>query len=231
MGAVACITPYNFDRQHGGQLGSTSRWAAVVVRPKSQNPLTVSTSSASCTGRLPRKASSVVTGSTPDTGEALVETRDIDMVSFTGSTSVGQRIGEVGGRTMKRMLLELGGKGAALVFDDANVKTAVQMIGSVWTFHSGQICTAPTRAIVQRPIYDQVVEGLAKMATVLKVGDPYEPGTVLGPVITAPHRDRVERYIRRPEEGGEIVAGGERPEKPDRGYYVRRRSSRTAARA
>jgi acyl-CoA reductase-like NAD-dependent aldehyde dehydrogenase len=163
----------------------------------------------------------VVTGSTPATGEALVETRDIDMVSFTGSTAVGPRIGEVGGRTMKSMLLELGGKGAGLVFDDADVRTAVSMIGSVWTFHSGQICTAPTRAIVQRPIYEQVVEGLAKMATVLKVGDPYEPGTVLGPVITAQHRDRVESYIRAgKEEGGEIVAGGERPEKPDRGYYV-----------
>ena len=122
---------------------------------------------------------------------------------------------------MKRMLLELGGKGAALVFDDADVKTAVQMIGSVWTFHSGQICTAPTRAIVQRPIYEQVVEGLAKMAKVLKVGDPYEPDTVVGPVITAQHRDRVESYVRAGrEEGGEILAGGERPEKPDRGYYV-----------
>ena len=98
------------------------------------------------------------------------------MVSFTGSTGVGTRIAEVGGRTMKRMLLELGGKGAALVFDDADVKTAVQMIGSVWTFHSGQICTAPTRAIVHRSIYDQVVEGLAKMAKVLKVGDPLRAG-------------------------------------------------------
>ena len=101
---------------------------------------------------------------------------------------------------MKHMLLELGGKGAALVFDDANVKTAVQMIGSVWTFHSGQICTAPTRAIVHRSIYDQVVEGLAKMAKVLKVGDPYEPGTVLGPVITAQHRDR-DRELRALRQG------------------------------
>ena len=224
MGAVACITPYNFPIVNmAGKLGpALAMGNTVVVRPASQNPLAV----IDLVGILhdvgfPPGVVNVVTGSTPDTGEALVETRDIDMVSFTGSTSVGQRIGEVGGRTMKRMLLELGGKGAALVFDDAHVKTAVQMIGSVWTFHSGQICTAPTRAIVQRPIYDQVVEGLAKMATVLKVGDPYEPGTVLGPVITAPHRDRVERYIRAGgEEGGEIVAGGERPEKPDRGYYV-----------
>src|SRR6478752_8831198 len=126
------------------------------------------------------------------------------MVSFTGSTGVGMRIGEVGGRSMKRLLLELGGKGAALVFDDANLKTAIGMIGSTWTFHSGQICTAPTRAIVQRGVYDQVVEGLAKMAKVLKVGDPYEPGTIVGPVITAQHRDRVAGYVRAGrEEGGE----------------------------
>jgi hypothetical protein len=163
----------------------------------------------------------VVTGSTPVTGEALVASRDIDMVSFTGSTAVGTRIGEVGGRTMKRLLLELGGKGGALVFDDANLKTAIQMIGSVWTFHSGQICTAPTRAIIQRGVYDQVVEGLAKMATVLKVGDPYEPDTVVGPVITSAHRDRIESYVQAGrDEGGEILAGGARPEKPDRGFYV-----------
>ena len=72
------------------------------------------------------------------------------MISFTGSTAVGLRIAEAGGRTMKRLLLELGGKGAALVLEDADVKTAVGAIGSVWTFHSGQICTAPTRAIVHR---------------------------------------------------------------------------------
>ena len=78
---------------------------------------------------------------------------------------------------MKRQLLELGGKGAALVLDDADVKTAIGMIGSVWTFHAGQICTAPTRAIVHRSIYDQVVAGPRRsMAKVLKVGDPYEPG-------------------------------------------------------
>src|SRR6185369_16456808 len=160
----------------------------------------------------------VVTGSTPDTGEALVETRDIDMVSFTGSTGVGQRIAEVGGRTIKRLLLELGGKGAGLVFEDANVKTAVQMIGSVWTFHSGQICTAPTRAIVHRSVYDQVVEGLAKMATVLKVGDPNERDTVVGPVITAAHRDRIESYVEVGRaEGGDVVAGGTRPDTPEKG--------------
>jgi acyl-CoA reductase-like NAD-dependent aldehyde dehydrogenase len=194
----------------------------VVVRPASQDPLAVIE-----LVRLmhevgfPPGVVNVVTGSTPATGEALVESPDVDMISFTGSTSVGVRIAEVGGRTMKRFLLELGGKGAGLVFDDADVKNAIKMLGSVWTFHSGQICTAPTRAIVQRSVYDQVVEGLAKMATVLKVGDPHDRDTVVGPVITAAHRDRIESYVRAGrEEGGEIVAGGERPETPDRGFYV-----------
>jgi acyl-CoA reductase-like NAD-dependent aldehyde dehydrogenase len=224
VGAVACITPYNFPIVNmAGKLGpALAMGNTVVVRPASQNPLAViDLVKLMHDVGFPPGVVNVVTGSTPVTGEALVESRDINMVSFTGSTGVGVRIGEVGGRTMKRLLLELGGKGAALVFDDANLKTAIGMIGSTWTFHSGQICTAPTRAIVQRGVYDQVVEGLAKMATVLKVGDPYEKGTVLGPVITAAHRDRVEGYIEiGKNEGAEIVAGGVRPETPDTGFYV-----------
>jgi phenylacetaldehyde dehydrogenase len=224
VGAVAAITPYNFPVVNmAGKLGpALAMGNTVVVRPASQNPLAViELVRIMHEVGFPPGVVNVVTGSTPVTGEALVATRDIDMVSFTGSTGVGTRIGEVGGRTMKRLLLELGGKGGALVFDDANLKTAIGMIGSTWTFHSGQICTAPTRAIIQRGVYDQVVAGLAQMANVLKVGDPYEPDTVLGPVISAAHRARVESYITSGrEEGAEVVAGGQRPEKPDTGYYV-----------
>jgi acyl-CoA reductase-like NAD-dependent aldehyde dehydrogenase len=224
VGAVAAITPYNFPVVNmAGKLGpALAMGNTVVVRPASQNPLAViELVRIMHEVGFPPGVVNVITGSTPVTGEALVATRDIDMVSFTGSTGVGTRIGEVGGRTMKRLLLELGGKGGALVFDDANLKTAIGMIGSTWTFHSGQICTAPTRAIIQRGVYDQVVAGLAQMANVLKVGDPYEPGTVLGPVISAAHRARVESYVASGrEEGAEVVAGGQRPEKPDTGYYV-----------
>jgi acyl-CoA reductase-like NAD-dependent aldehyde dehydrogenase len=224
VGAVACITPYNFPIVNmAGKIGpALAMGNTVVIRPASQNPLAViDLVKLMHDVGFPPGVVNVVTGSTPATGEVLVETPDIDMVSFTGSTGVGTRIGEVGGRTMKRLLLELGGKGAALVFDDADMKTAIGMIGSTWTFHSGQICTAPTRAIIQRGVYDQVVEGLAKMATVLKVGDPYEKGTVLGPVISAAHRDRVEGYIEiGKNEGAELLAGGVRPETPDKGYYV-----------
>ena len=154
-------------------------------------------------------------------GQALVESPDVDMVSFTGSTAVGMQIGETAGRGLKRQLLELGGKGAAIVFEDADIKSTIGMIGSVWTFHSGQICTAPTRAIVHRSVYDHVVEGLAKMATVLKVGDPLEKDTVIGPLITEAHRNRVEGYIQSGrDEGGEVVAGGGRPAHLEKGWYL-----------
>ncbi len=223
VGVVACITPYNFPIVNmAGKIGpALAMGNTVVVRPASQNPLAViELINIMREAGFPEGVVNVVTGSTPATGEALVESRDVDMVSFTGSTGVGVRIAESGGRTMKRMLLELGGKGAALVFDDADVKTAVSMIGSTWTFHSGQICTSPTRAIVQRKLYEPVVEALSKMATVLKVGDPNEQGTVVGPVITAAHRDRVESYVQIGQgEGGEVVVGGKRPE-IDKGYYV-----------
>ena len=122
---------------------------------------------------------------------------------------------------MKRLLLELGGKGAALVLDDADVTNAVRMIGSTWTFHSGQICTAPTRAIVHRSQYDAVVEGLAQMGRALPIGDPYDPKTVVGPVISAAHRDAIEAHVASArEDGGTVVLGGERPASPERGFYA-----------
>jgi acyl-CoA reductase-like NAD-dependent aldehyde dehydrogenase len=225
VGVVACITPYNFPIVNmAGKIGpALATGNTVVVRPAPQDPLAVIELCRILNDEVgfPPGVINCVTGSTPPTGEALVESRDVDMVSFTGSTGVGLRIAEVGGRTMKRLLLELGGKGAALVLDDADVKTAVGAIGSVWTFHSGQICTAPTRAIIHRDKYDAVVEGLAKMATVLKVGDPYEPGVVLGPLINQAHRDRVESYIAGGrDDGATLVTGGGRPAGLDAGAYL-----------
>ncbi len=224
VGVVACITPYNFPIVNmAGKIGpALAMGNTVVVRPASQDPLAViELIDILHEVGFPPGVVNVVTGSTPATGEALVESPDIDMISFTGSTAVGLRIAEVAGRTMKRLLLELGGKGACLVFDDADIDAAVGMIGSVWTFHSGQICTAPTRAIVHRSRYDELVDKLAKLSTVLKVGDPLESDTVVGPLITAAHRDRVEGYISMGrEEGAEVVVGGGRPAHLEKGYYV-----------
>jgi acyl-CoA reductase-like NAD-dependent aldehyde dehydrogenase len=143
------------------------------------------------------------------------------MISFTGSTGVGQHIGSVAGHGMKRLLLELGGKGAAIVLDDADLKTAIGAISSVWAFHSGQICTAPTRVLAQRGIYDQLVAGLQAAAGHMTVGDPLARETVVGPVITGAHRARIGSYIQAGrDEGGTIVTGGELTDVDGKGFFV-----------
>ncbi|WP_157855072.1 aldehyde dehydrogenase family protein, partial [Streptomyces exfoliatus] len=112
---------------------------------------------------LPDGLYNVITGSGSGAGEALVAHPDVDMISFTGSTSVGKRIAESAGRSMKRTLMELGGKGAALVLDDADEeirRAALNSVASTWTFHSGQICTAPTRVLVHRSLYAEFVSSL-----------------------------------------------------------------------
>src|SRR3954464_15253615 len=216
VGVVACITPYNFPIVNmAGKIGpALAMGNTVVVKPAPQDPLAVvRVVELVKEAGFPPGVVNVVTGSGAAAGEALVSSPHVDMVSFTGSTVVGQRIGEVAGRGMKRLLLELGGKGAALVFDDADLRTAIGTITSVWAFHSGQICTAPTRVLAQRGVYEKVVAGLQAAAGQLKVGDPLAPDTVLGPVISAVHRDRIEGYVRAgAEEGGTVVVGGSRPD-------------------
>jgi acyl-CoA reductase-like NAD-dependent aldehyde dehydrogenase len=223
VGVVACITPYNFPIVNAaGKIGpALAMGNTIVIKPAPQNPLAVLELVAVLEeAGLPPGVVNVVTGSSPETGEALVESPDVDMISFTGSTSVGARIAEVGGRTMKRLLLELGGKGAALVFDDASLDTAVAGIASTWGFHSGQICTAPTRVIAQRGVYDQLIDKLAAAAQYLKVGDPLAEDTLVGPVISAAARDRIEGYVQKGrDEGADVVVGGERPDVAP-GYYV-----------
>jgi acyl-CoA reductase-like NAD-dependent aldehyde dehydrogenase len=223
VGVVACITPYNFPIVNmAGKIGpALAMGNTVVVKPAPQDPLAVvRVVELVNEAGFPPGVVNVVTGSGAAAGEALVSSKHVDMVSFTGSTVVGQRIGEVAGRGMKRLLLELGGKGAAVVFDDADLRTAIGTIASVWAFHSGQICTAPTRVLAQRAVYDKLIGGLQAAAGQLKVGDPLEPDTVLGPLISSAHRDRVEGYVRAgADEGGTIVAGGARPDLAP-GYYV-----------
>ncbi|MBA2281408.1 MAG: aldehyde dehydrogenase family protein [Actinomycetota bacterium] len=223
VGVVACITPYNFPIVNmAGKVGpALAMGNTVVVKPAPQDPLAVTRfGEVFADAGFPPGVVNVVTGSSIDAGEALVASKHVDMVSFTGSTTVGQRIGEVCGRGMKRQLMELGGKGAGIVFDDADLKTAIGNISSVWAFHAGQICTAPTRVIVQRGVYDQVVGGLSTAAGRLKVGDPLEPDTVVGPLISSVQRGRVEALIQAGrDEGGEVVVGGDRPDRAT-GFYL-----------
>ncbi|MEU8881991.1 aldehyde dehydrogenase family protein [Streptomyces hydrogenans] len=223
VGVVTCVTSYNnpWANPAGKIAPALAMGNTVLVKPAPQDPLSVfAMVRALEEAGAPPGVVNLVTGSAPAVGEAAVDSPDVDMVSFTGSTAVGQAIGEVCGRAMKRQLMELGGKGAALVLDDADLDAAVMGIGTTFSFYSGQICTAPTRVLAQRGIYDRLVEKLAAYTGHLKVGDPAERGTVVGPVISAAHRDRVESYVELGrKEGARIVTGGERPDLA-RGFYV-----------
>ncbi|MGQ4332078.1 aldehyde dehydrogenase family protein [Streptomyces hayashii] len=223
VGVVTCVTSYNnpWANPAGKVAPALAMGNTVVVKPAPQDPLSVyRMAEALEEAGVPRGVVNVVSGRAVGIGETAVSSPDVDMVSFTGSTAVGQRIAEVCGRQMKRQLMELGGKGAAVVLDDADVASAVAGIGTTFSFYSGQICTAPTRVLAQRGVYDRLVEQLAFYARRLKVGDPAEADTVVGPVISAAHRDRVESYVELGrKEGAVLVAGGERPP-AERGFYV-----------
>ena len=194
----------------------------VVMKPAPQDPLAViELAEIMHEVGFPPGVVNIITSSSPAPAAALTTSRNVDMVSFTGSTGVGVRIMEAGAATMKRQLLELGGKGAGLVLHDADIAKAVGAIQSVWAFHSGQICTAPTRAIVHRSRYDELVAALANVAPNLKVGDPTAMDTLVGPVISAAQRGRIEGYIQAgADEGAEIVVDGRRPAHMERGFYV-----------
>ncbi|MGW8954229.1 aldehyde dehydrogenase family protein [Streptomyces sp. NPDC055709] len=223
VGVVTCITSYNnpWANPAGKVAPALAMGNTVVVKPAPQDPLSVyRMAEALAEAGAPPGVVNVVSGSRREVGEAAVDSPDVDMVSFTGSTAVGQRIGEVCGRGMKRQLMELGGKGAAVVFDDADLDSAVMGIGTTFAFYSGQICTAPTRVLAQRGIYERLVEKLTGFIGFMKVGDPAEPGTVVGPVISAAHRERIESYVELgKKEGARLVVGGERPDAA-RGFYV-----------
>lgn len=223
IGVVACLAAYNFPvtNMAGKMAPALAMGNTLVVKPPVQDPLgVIRMAELFEEAGFPAGVVNVVSANTVEAAEAITTHPEVDMISFTGSTGVGCRIAEVGGKQMKRLLLELGGKGAAIVFDDADLKDVLSNVSSTWTFHSGQICTSPTRLVVQRGIYDELVGKLAGMAGHLKVGDPLERDTVLGPVITGTHRDRVESIIASATaEGATLAAGGQRPDL-DTGFYV-----------
>src|SRR5512143_779977 len=143
------------------------------------------------------------------------------MISFTGSTAVGRALQESAASRMKRTLMELGGKSANIIFADADPAKALANAMQVWTFHSGQICIAGTRLLIEQSIYDEFTKKLVAAGAALKIGDPREPGVVVGPLVSATQRERVERYIAHGvEDGATLACGGKRPAHLLRGYYV-----------
>jgi acyl-CoA reductase-like NAD-dependent aldehyde dehydrogenase len=223
VGVVAAITPFNFPMTNcAGKIGPALACGnTVVIKPAPVDPLAVVELCRIVDSVLPPGVLNFVCGPGADIGEALSTSADVDMISFTGSTAVGQAIQQAAGRRMKRTLMELGGKSAAIVFADADLKRALAGLMQTWTFHAGQICIAGTRALIEASIYDDLTRQLAAAAATLKVGDPREAGTVVGPLVSAAQRERVESYIAKGlAEGATLACGGQRPPHLKRGYFI-----------
>ncbi|GAA3107855.1 aldehyde dehydrogenase [Nonomuraea salmonea] len=155
-----------------------------------------------------------------EAGEHLVSHPGVDKVAFTGSTAAGRRIAAICGEQLKRVSLELGGKSAAIILDDADLNASMGFLSMASLMNNGQACVAQTRILASRQRYDEVVDAIAGMVTSQPVGDPADPATGIGPLVAKRQQDRVEGYIRiGMEEGAKVVVGGlDRPR--DKGWYV-----------
>ncbi|HET6953949.1 MAG TPA: aldehyde dehydrogenase family protein [Acidimicrobiales bacterium] len=223
-GVVGAITPWNypFEVAVNKLAQALATGNTVVLKPAPDTPW-----NATLMGRLvaektdiPAGVVNVVTSSDHLVGEELTLSRQVDLISFTGSTAVGKRIMEKGAATMKRLFLELGGKSATIVLDDADLPTAT-MMGLAVCSHAGQGCAIPTRMLLPRTRYDEGVDLLKGMMANVPYGDPQRPDVLQGPQISAKQRERVLGYIDKGvAEGATLALGGGRPKDLDKGWYV-----------
>ncbi|MGV0795100.1 gamma-aminobutyraldehyde dehydrogenase [Mycolicibacterium sp. XJ1819] len=223
VGVVATITPWNYPLQMAvwKVLPALAAGCTVVIKPCELTPLTtLSLARLAAEAGLPAGVLNVVSGQGADVGAALAGHRDVDLVTFTGSTAVGRKVMAAAAEHGHRTQLELGGKAPFVVFDDADLDAAVQGAVAAALINTGQDCTAATRAIVARPLYDDFVAGVAEVMGKVVVGDPQDPETDLGPLISTAHRQKVAGMVARaPDQGGRIVTGGAAPERPG-SYYL-----------
>jgi aldehyde dehydrogenase (NAD+) len=226
VGVVGCITPWNFPlHQITAKVApALAAGCTVVLKPSEVAPLTAFMLAEIVQEvGLPAGVFNLVTGLGPVVGEALAAHPDVDMISFTGSTRAGKRVSELAAQTVKRVSLELGGKSANIILDDADFERAVASgVGNCY-FNSGQTCSALTRMLVPQSRHDEAV-GIAKRAAEkFTVGDPLGGAAKLGPLVSATQRDRVVGYIEKGiAEGATLVTGGpERPAGLATGYFVR----------
>ena len=222
IGVVATITPWNYPLQMAvwKVLPALAAGCSVVIKPAEITPLTTLTLARLATeAGLPDGVLNVVTGAGHDVGTALAGHRDVDLVTFTGSTAVGRRVMAAAAQHGHRTQLELGGKAPFVVFDDADLDAAIHGAVAASLINTGQDCTAATRAIVARPLYDDFVAGVGELMGKIVVGNPHDPDTDLGPLITTAHRNKVAGMVARaPGEGGRIVTGGSAPDGPGSFY-------------
>ena len=223
VGVVASIAPWNgpFNLAVAKLVPALMAGCSAVFKPAPETPLDVYYFvEALAEAGLPAGVLNLIVGGR-ETGAALVAHPGVDKVSFTGSTAAGRQIGAVCGETFKRMQLELGGKSAAIILDDADIPTAMQGLALGSFFNTGQVCAAYSRVLAPRSRYGEIVDALCATAQSFKLGDPFDRQTTLGPLVAERQRARVEKYIALgQEEGAKIASGGGRPSHLPRGWFV-----------
>ena len=225
IGVVGAIVPWNYPQtlaafKYGAALAAG---CTVVMKPSPETVLDAFLlAEAIEAAGIPAGVINIVPGGR-ELGAYLVAHRDVDKVAFTGSTAAGRRVAETCGRLLRPVTLELGGKSAAIVLEDADLDLA--KIGNdlfaATLVNNGQTCYLGTRVLAPRSRYDEVVDTLAAFASSMAVGDALDPGTQIGPMASQTHRDRVEGYIAKgSSDGARLVVGGGRPRDLDRGWFV-----------
>ena len=210
LGVVGSIAPWNYPLMMAiWKIGpALAAGNTVVLKPSEQTPMTASLLAAVAAEHLPEGVLNVIFGHGEPAGAALVRHPRVAMVSLTGDVATGKAIARAAADTLKRVHLELGGKAPVLVFDDADVEAAVEGVKVAGYFNAGQDCTAASRVLAGPKVYDSFVAELASAAGSLQVGDPFEEGTEMGPLVSAAQRERVAGFVDRAPADAEKVAGG-----------------------
>ncbi|MCQ0969655.1 aldehyde dehydrogenase family protein [Paracoccus sp. TK19116] len=222
VGVVAAIVPWNFPMMIGMWkiAPALACGCAVILKPAELTPLTaLKFGELALEAGIPAGVLNVVPGFGTVAGQALVDHPDVDKVTFTGSPGVGRQILRGSAGNLKRVTLELGGKSANIIFPDADLDAAAKAAASGIFFNSGQVCSAGSRILVHNSVRDEVVERLVARAEKIRVGDPSDSGTQMGPVVSDKQMERILDYIRiGKDEGARLVSGGVRT--ATRGYTI-----------
>jgi betaine-aldehyde dehydrogenase len=222
IGVVGQITPWNYPLMMAIWKIAPALAAGntLVLKPAETTPVTtLSVLAELCAEHLPPGVANYIGGHGQPTGASLVTHPDVDMVSLTGSPETGKWIAREAADSLKRVHLELGGKAPVVVFDDVDMETAMETIAGTGYYNAGQDCTAATRVLASKKVYDDVVSGLAEQAKGMKLGDTLDGKTTLGPLNSERQRQRVEGFLDRAPESAEIVTGGKQPRRP--GFFLK----------
>ena len=225
IGVVGAITPWNFPHQiNFAKLGpALAAGNTVVLKPAPDTPWCATSVGAIIAEHtdIPPGVVNIITSSAHEIGSALTSDPRVDMISFTGSTATGRAVMTNAAATLKKTFLELGGKSAFVILDDADIAAAAGFAAFSVCVHAGQGCALTTRLLVPRAAYEQAIEAAAATMGGIRPGDPTKPGTICGPLISSAQRARVEHYLSLARaEGGRIVVGGGRPAGLDRGFFI-----------